>query len=630
MDFLKTKKLAMRLEIFLAAILIVVLLLHYFLKFSPGLDKGMLLLAALIATIPVAINAVKAVMNRHITVDLLAAVALVFSIFASEWTSAVFINLMLTSARIFSRYTEMRAERAIESLLKIQPQKARLKCEDKIVTASISDIKASDLVLVGLGERIPVDGEIEEGEAGIDQSSLTGESLPVVKEKGDQVFSSTLVVSGGVTVRVLKVGKDTTFEKLVALVKESQKNKPKISTIADRFASWYIAGVLVAAVIIYVVSKRFDLVLSIMLVVCADDVAIAIPLAFKAATSYAARHGGIIKGDKYLEALSHPDILFLDKTGTITKGEPRVKEVLILDHENEATIYEYARIVSAASSHPQSKAIYKFASKTKDKSSSVEYFREEGGKGTIAVYKGVRIILGRQSFIEDNGIEVSQSEKDIIAKRINEGENVTFLAAGGRVVALFVIADEVRENARETIKQLRELSINKIVMLTGDNEAVAKKIAGEAGILDFYANLLPDNKIEMVKAYQNQGKAVIMVGDGVNDAAALSQANVGVAMGGTGSAAAIESADVVLMRDDFSTLPRFVKLARFVLRVAKENFVIWGVVNVVGVTLVFAGILDPVGAAAYNFITDFIPLINSAKLFNPTFLDRHFKGDTIL
>lgn len=293
----------------------------------------LLFAVSLIATIPVIWSAAKAVMSREISVDLLASVALVASFLAEQWSSVAFINLMLTSARIFGDYTESKARAAIESLLKLRPEKIKVRRGKEVVEIHIGDVKIGDLVVIETGDRIPVDGEIMQGDASIDQSSLTGESIPVNKTVSDKVLSSTLNVSGSLLVRAEKIGKDTTLEKIIALVDESQKQKSNIRTVADKFADWYVAIAFVGAVLIYISSRDINLVLAVLLVVCADDIAIAVPLAFYSAIGYAARRGVIVKGGKFLEGLTKIKTVIMDKTGTLTLGKLKVNEILPLNGE---------------------------------------------------------------------------------------------------------------------------------------------------------------------------------------------------------------------------------------------------------------------------------------------------------
>ena len=600
----------------LLVILIVVLLSHYLNLFSPVLDKWFLIIISFIATLPVVLKAFWLLLkNKKFSIDLLAAVALIFSLLAQEWVSVIFISLMLTSARILAAYTKARSRHAIQSLLKLKPQKAKIEKEDKLIEVPINTLKKGDLVVVDLGERIPVDGVVEKGEASVDQSSLTGESIPVAKTKGDSVFSSTIVVSGNLIIRTEKIGKETVFEKIINLVEESQVNKAEIQSVSEKFTSWYIFITLVGSIILYSISRNLSLVLSVLLVTCADDIAVAIPLAFLAAIGQAAKQGVIVKGSNFLEGLAKTKVMFVDKTGTLTRGKLKVEEAFAFNNLKQDEVLKLAGIASLFSNHPAAKAIVKKAKEIGLILSEPTKFEEIPGKGTRAFYENKKIITGKQSFFQELGIKISDEEQKIIKREKEKGLNITLIGYDDKLLGFIGLIDALRPKIKETIAELKKIGIEKIIMLTGDNEKIAKRIAEEANIKEWHANLLPEDKLKYLKKYLSQQYKLAMVGDGVNDAAALSLADIGIAMGAIGSDAAIEAADVALMKDDFSKVPEIIKLAKFTLKISRQDFLIWGVVNAIGLLLVFNHILTPVSASAYNFATDFIPLINSLRLF---------------
>ncbi len=591
-------------------------LIGYYLKLLPE-SWAFYTLAPLsfAGAIPVVWSAILAIKNKHITVDLLASIALVFSLLSKEWVSAIFINLMLTSARIFLTYTEARARKNIESLLKLKPVKTKVKTKNGIVEVFAEQIKVGDIVVIDLGERIPVDGIVVGGGASLDQSSLTGESLPVTKAVGDEVFSSTLVVAGNLLVETKKVGSETTLEKIIELVEKSQANKASISTLADKFATVYISVVLVGSIVLYLFLRDPSLVLSVLLVVCADDIAVAVPMAFLMAIGYGARRGVIIKGANYLEAISHAKVLIVDKTGTLTVGQMQVEKIVSFDGEPENVSLSLAGSLAVVSDHPVAKAIVRFISKKGIKINPADDFKEIQGKGSIAEEKGVEILFGKPSFLVESGVSIIGANLEKISELETGGFNVTVLAINKKLSLAFVLADALKPQIKETIEKLKKDGLTNVVMLTGDNEKIAERVSEQTGIVNFHANLLPADKIKYLKKYLNKNYKVIMVGDGINDAAALSLSDIGIAMGGIGYDVAIESADIVLMKDDFKKIHEVIKLSRYVQKVVIQNFWIWGIVNAVGLVLVFTKILHPTSAAAFNFITDFLPLLNSSRIF---------------
>ncbi len=588
---------------------------HYTSLVSQTAEGWIVVVVGVVATAPVLVSAVRALTNRKITVDLLASIALVASLLAREWASVVFINLMLTSARILGRYTDSQAWRAIRSLLKLRPQKIRVKRGSQVVMERVENVRVDDIIVVESGERIPVDGIIEHGDASIDQSSLTGESMPVSRTKGREVFSSTLVVSGSLLVRVRKVGRDTALEKIIALVETSQKDKAGITTVTDRFAVWYIVVTILAVVGVYIAVRDTQLVLSMLLVACADDVAVAIPLAFLAAIGHAARRGIIIKGGSYLEGIIKTGTMLLDKTGTLTQGKLRVQEIRAFGDHGEERVMRLGAMVEFFSNHPAAKAIVSFVQERRVVFEKPNDFKEIPGRGSTAIYENEPVMVGKTSFLKELGVPVTTEQESAVRQAQERGLSVTSVGYDGELVGFFALADQVRPEAEGVIADLKTLGVKSVVMLTGDNERVAKRIADVLGIGTYHANLLPEDKLRYIKQYVNKRAKVAMVGDGVNDAAALSLADIGIAMGVIGSDAAIEAADIALMSDNLKKIPETMRLGRTTVRIAYENLWIWGAVTVVGLVLVFGGAVGPQGAAAYNFFTDFLPLINSMRLF---------------
>ncbi len=609
-----------KLDKFLLLALSLVLFLHYGKLASESIDHTLLTFFASIATLPVLYSAYQALRNRKITVDLLAGIALAVSLLNYEWASAVFINLMLTSARIFDAYTRNRARKAILSLMKLKPEKVKVKKGDEIIEEAISKIKSGDLIIVELGERVPVDGIVIEGYAQIDQSSLTGESLPVNKNIGDEVLSSTLNVSGSLVIRAEKVGKDTTFEKIIRLVEQSQKDKAGIQTIADKFTAWYIGITLLGSVLVWIFSRNLNLVLSILLVTCADDIAVAIPMAFSAGISNAAKKGIIIKGGSFLEGLVRVKTIVVDKTGTLTKGKLKVCKIYVFNGKTEQEIVSLAAGADFFSTHPIARAIVQYADEQKISFEKTDKFKEVSGKGAIAIIDEKKVICGKIAFLEEEGVIFSLKQKAEIEK-IKETEygSILLVAKDNQPEGLILLEDEIRPEVKGTIEKFYAMGIEKVIMLTGDNEKSAQKVAQKIGLTAYHAELLPEDKLNYVKKYLNDKNKVAMIGDGVNDAASLALADVGIAMGAIGTDAAIEAADIALMKDDFSKVGEAIELSQLVAKISKQDFWIWGIVNAGGLALVFFRIIGPEGAAAFNFITDFFPLLNSMRMFGRGF-----------
>ncbi len=607
-----SKSFEMKLNISILVALILSLI-SYYLKLFPNFQNLIIIIVGIIATIPVLISAISALKNKKVTVDLLASIALFASILHREWASVAFINLMITSARIFGDYTEGKADSAIKTLLKLRPEIVNVKTKDGISQIPIEDVKIGDLVVIETGDRIPVDGRIIEGSGSIDQSSLTGESLPVTKVKGQEVFSSTLNSTGSFIIETGKVGKDTTFEKILSLIQSAQSGKMGIQTSVDKFSTIYIIVTLIGSMAVFFVTHNLNLILAILLVACADDIAVAIPMAFWGAIAKAAKLGIIIKGASFIEGLPKIKILIVDKTGTLTRGIIKTEKIITFGIKSHEALTLIASAESI-SEHPIAKAITLHAKNDGLSVNIPEKFKEYAGKGIVAYLKGKKVVAGNLKFIKEQKIEYEKSQLVTAENFERDGFDVVFLGVKGRLVAFLTLADQIRPEVRTSIEKLKRLGVKKVIMLTGDNEAVAARVAGSVGITTFHANLLPEDKLKYVKSYLGKDGLVAYVGDGVNDAASLKLADIGIAMGAIGSDAAIESADIALMQDDFSKVVSAMKLGNYVHNIAKENFMIWGAINAAGLFLVFSSVFGPQGAAAWNFVTDFFPIANSLRV----------------
>ncbi|MCX6813637.1 MAG: HAD-IC family P-type ATPase, partial [Candidatus Azambacteria bacterium] len=356
------------------------------------------------------------------------------------------------------------------------------------------------------------------------------------------------------------------------------------------------------------------------LVICADDIAVAVPLAFIASIGHAAKKGVIIKGGDFLEGINKVKVLIVDKTGTLTRGKLKVENFFVFNDWKSNDVLQFAGAASLLSSHPSAKAILKYAEENNIKPQQLDNFEEKSGKGAEIVVKGKKVVTGKMSFFEELKIKMSVHQKRDIERERDKGLNTTLISYDGSLIGFFTLADEIRPNVKNILSELKELGIEKIVMLTGDNEKIAKNVAEKVGITEYHANLLPEDKLKYLKKYLNNNYKVMAIGDGVNDAALLNAADISIAMGGIGADITIESGDIVLMQDNLSQVPETMRLAKYTSRVTKQNFVIWAFTNSVGLYLIFSGfvpvIILPTFAAAYNFLTDFAPILNSTRLFN--------------
>lgn len=574
-------------------------------------------MVGVIASIPVLVAAGKAVIKRKISVDLLASIALLVSCVYHEWSSVAFIALMITCARLFSRYTDAEAKKTIQRLLKLRPEKAKRKRKGNVEIVPISAIQVGDEIIIEAGEQIPVDGVIIEGVAAIDESTITGESIPVHKTVKDHVLSATINTAGSLIVVVTRVGDDTTFAKIIKLVEGAQKQKTGITGVADIFASYYIAITVLASVGLYLYTRDHFLVLSLLLVTCADDIAVAIPLAFLASITRAAKEGIIVKGGTYLERLTKVKTVVLDKTGTVTLGKIVVQSCTPVSPFTKQQVLTAASALAQESSHPVSIAIMKEMKKMNITPAVAKNVHEVPGKGITGDVEKSKVVVGKKEFVKEKGVVLSDRVSQEYDQLVKGGYSIVVVAVGKKILGFVTVADDIRPHIKQSLLQLKSFGVNSLIMLTGDNEYVAKRVADTVGIEDYKYGLLPEQKVSIVQDLKQQKdqRLVAMVGDGVNDAAALTAADVGISMGGIGSDAAIESSDIALMHDDISKIADVVLIGKNTMHIAYQNFFIWGLVNAVGVALVFSGVFSPKEAAAYNFFTDFLPLLNSFRLF---------------
>lgn len=605
------KRFAFQFDVFILVLLCFALVFSITNSFTKEAQTIFSISVNIIALIPVLISTLRAIKTKKITVDLLAAIALFLSLSNKEYFSSLFINLMLTTARLVNGYTQKKTEDSIKSLLKLKPQKVKIKTKNGYQIIKAESIRLGDVVIIELGERVPIDGKIIKGHAALDVSSLTGESLPIEKKEGEEVLSSSLVTNGDIEVVAERIGKDTALEKIIRLVAESTENKPDITRKSDLFAKWYIVVIIAVTIIIYALTQNINLILSIILVVCADDIAVAIPLAFIGGTRAASRLGIVIKGGKYLEALSELKTLVVDKTGTLTTGKLKVNEVF----SKEKGILEIVYSITQESTHPVSKAIVDYAKSKKVKYIEPDEIEEIEGQGIKVLLGKETYYLGKKDFILKHVRVISKDFYEFIKEQEDKGFNLSIISDNKKVIAAISLSDKIKPETKKIVKELNFLGVTKIVMLTGDNDKIAKTVSEETGIKEFHANLLPEDKISYLKKFLNPNSKTAMIGDGVNDAAALSLADIGISMGAIGSDAAIDASDIILIDDKLNKVSSAIRLSKFVLEVSKQDYILWVIVNIIGLVLVFGGVLNPSGAAFYNFITDFIPLLNSLRTF---------------
>ena len=570
-------------------------------------------LAILLGGLPVFRGVARAALRRQVTSHTLMTVGIVASAAIGEWTTAALIVFFMRFADWVEERTTDRARDAIRLLTRLAPQTARVIRAGVEHEVPASEIAAGEVVAVRPGERIPADGEVLTGNAAVDESSLTGESVPVDVAPGSRVLASTLVHGGYLEVRALRTGADTTFAKVVRLVEEAESQKAPVQRFADRFTTYYLPLVLGIAVLTYLISGQVLNAVAVLVVACSCAIVIATPVVVLASVGTAARRGLLVKGGIVLEQLARVDAVCLDKTGTLTFGRPEVTRVIPLNGEPEPALMASLATAEARSEHPLGRAVT-HAARARGLAVGVpDEFRALPGRGVVARFGDAEWAVGTRALLADRGVAPAAAAEQRARDLEREGETVFFAARDGALVGLVALADRLRPDVVGALGRLRHLGVRELLLVTGDNERVAAAVAAPLGIA-YRAGLLPEAKLAAIRELQARGRVVLMVGDGVNDAPALAQADVGVAMGAAGSQVAIEAADVALLRDDWSLVPDAVRVGRRAASTIRQNLAFAAIYNVVGITLAATGILPPIWAAAAQSLPDVAILLNSARL----------------
>ncbi|MCS7234679.1 MAG: cation-translocating P-type ATPase [Armatimonadota bacterium] len=524
-----------------------------------------------------------------------------------EWAAAAVVVFFMRVGEFVERFTTERARDAVAHLARMTPRVARIERDGREVSVPAEEVRPGEVVVVRPGEAIPVDGIVLEGAAAVDQSSVTGEPVPVEVGPGASVFAASLVQSGYVRVRATAVGRDSTFGRVVRMVQEAERDRGPVQLAADRFAAAFLP--VVAAIALATLLVRGDALATaaVLVVACSCSIALATPVAVLATVGAAARRGVLVKGGRHLETLARADVVLVDKTGTLTMGRPEVVEVVVLDGRNPDWVLALAASAEHYSEHPLAQAIRRAAQVRGLAVTAPEEFRAQPGWGVRAQVRGMHVQVGRP-------VELSPADfSDHLQRLEQKGGTVVAVAVDGRPVGLLRLSDRPRPGTAEALGHLKALGVRHVELLTGDSEPAAEALARELGIA-WRARLLPEHKVEVVRQYQRQGHVVVVVGDGVNDAPALAQADVGVALGPASAAVAAEAAHVVLLREDWQLVPQLFGLARRFMRTVRLNLAATAVYNVVGLCLAALGLLPLPVAAAAQALPDLFILGNSSRL----------------
>ncbi len=559
---------------------------------------------------PVFLSVARATLRRRVTSSTLMTVGLLAAVSVGQWAAALLVVFFIRLAEYVEEFTSERARRAVKDLTAMAPQVARVERDGQEAEVPVGAVRVGEIVVVRPGDQIPVDGEVVGGQATVNQSAITGESMPVEAGPGARVFAASFASLGGLRVRATAVGADSTFGRVIKLVEEAEAHRADVQRLADRFSGYYLPVVATVAALTFVLSRNTIATAAVLMVACSCSFALATPIAVIASIGAAARRGLLIKGGKYLEALARADVLLLDKTGTLTLGRPQLTDVVALDGLPQDEVLALAAAAERYSEHPLAQAVREAAGARGLALEEPERFEAVPGMGVRARVGQATIAVGSRRLVGEGAAAEGAAELE------RRGKTLLYVARDGELVGALAAADTLRPDVPAALAEVRRLGVGRIELLTGDNERVTAALAERLGVA-YRANLLPEDKIAIVKEYQAQGRTVVMVGDGVNDAPALAQADVGIAMGVAGTPVAIEAAHVALMREDWTLIPELFRIARRTMGVVKLNLGFTAVYNLVGLALAAVGILPPVLAAAAQSLPDIGIRVNSSRLLRP-------------
>jgi len=567
--------------------LIILAWLSRLFSLNPLIFNTAMIIASIIAGYRVAINAYNTLKMKVVSINLLVTIAAIGAIIIGEYWEAAAVTFLFAFGSYLESRTVGKTRDAIRGLMELAPNTAVVLRNGEPEEVPAKEVQVGETVIIKPGKKIPVDGLIINGNSEINQSAITGESVPVKKVEGDHVFNGTINKNGYIEVKAESVGEDTTFGKIIELVEEAQEQKAPTQKLMERFSKYYTPTIILLSIGSYFITRNVRLSLTLLVIGCPGALVISTPISIVAGIGNGAREGILIKGGEYLEKAGKINMVAFDKTGTLTKGEPLVNDIVAFNRSKEEVL-KLAAIAEINSEHHLAQAIkYKAESTLEEKIVKPVKFETITGHGVIANVNNTEIIVGNHRLFKKQGISVNedtlQKKKDLEV----EGKTVIIVAEDKEIVGLIAIADMPRENAYSIVKKLKNVGIKKVVMLTGDNKRIAKSIADKLQLDDFKSDLLPEDKVAAIKAYQNEGYTVAMIGDGINDTPSLATADIGIAMGVAGTDAAIDTADITLMADNLNKVPYAIGLSKASNRNIKQNIVF----AVVVVMALLAGVL---------------------------------------
>ena len=576
-----------------------------------------LIIATLIASVPIFIKAIQALRMKAFSIDLLVSIAVLGALYIGEYTE----SSMVTFLFLFGDYLEMRTlektRSSLRELVDMAPQEATiLRANGDTETIPVEEVEEGDRVVIHPGGKIPVDGKIVSGKASINEAAITGESVPATKSIDAKVFSGTIVDNGYIEIIAERVGDDTTFAKIIELVEEAQESKSKAEKFLDKFANIYTPTVVVLSIIVYLFTRNLHLAITFLVIACPGALVIGAPVSNVAGIGNGAKNGVLIKGGEIMDKFSKVDTLVFDKTGTLTKGKPEVTDIHTFNKVDKNTLLKLVAKAETISEHHLGQTIVKTARNRGMDLASMELTDGEAikGNGIKAVVNKRKIIAGNRKLMTTDNITLSTAVESYAVSREKAGNSAIFIAIDGNIAGIISIADQIRDDAKKALAQMRANGIKKIVMLTGDNKHTAETVAMELGLDEFHAELLPEDKVEYVKKLKESGYIVAMAGDGINDAPAIATADIGLAMGEGGTDVSMETADVVLMADKLMQFSHAYSLSKATTRNMQQNIFIAVAVVAILLTGVLMGSVHLASGMFIHEASVLIVILNAMRL----------------
>lgn len=580
---------------------------------NTGEGNWLYLLSALVGSSFIWWSAYQGIKERDFTADIPVTIATIAAIAIGQYSAAAVVAVLLLLGGMLEELVSARAGKALESLAKLLPDRVTVRRDGHDIVVPLEDVQIGDIILVKSGERIAVDGTVLSGTASVNQAAITGESLPIEKQSEDTVFAGTLNEVGAMEILATKIGNETTLGQIHRMIEEAQTQKPKIERLLNQHAKVYTPTAIVLGGLLWWWSGDLMRAITMLIVFCPCVMVLATPTALVASVGNAALRGNLIKKGATVESMAKIDTVIFDKTGTLTHGEPELASIIPLKNNKEEDLLELAAIAEKFSEHPFGKAIVKAAEERGLSIPDPESFESISGIGIKVKTSGKNIFVGRPKKASGLNLSLSHEAEEIIKKQSHSGRNVVIVGIENEISGLLMFEDRIRPESKKSIEILHKLGI-KTIMVTGDSRAVAERIAKVLDINEVHAEVMPQEKVEIVKRLQLEGHKIIFVGDGVNDGPALVTAEVGIAMGLTGTDVAIETAEVGLLSDDLLKIPYLINISKKAIKTIWQNVAFSLSVLFMAVILTIPGILTPITGALLHELSSIPVIMNSARL----------------